>query len=50
MWFVDTKLQSQIHDIWLLLKYQNYNISLPDIFARGRFSEIKKTNNTLPFV
>jgi hypothetical protein len=38
-----------IHDRWILSKNSNYNIPSPDIVARGQYSEVKKTENDLPF-
>lgn len=45
----DLNIKKQIHDRWILSKYQNYNIPSPDIIARGQYSEIKKTDAKLPF-
>jgi hypothetical protein len=40
---------SKIHDRWILSKNASFNIPSPDVVARGQYSEVKKTNNTLPF-
>ena len=45
----DNSLASEIHDRWILSKNASFNIPSPDIVARGQCSEVKKTNNTLPF-
>lgn len=45
----DRKLESSIHDRWILSKTKNFNIPSPDIIARGQYSEIKETRNKPPF-
>jgi len=46
---INPKLKSQIHDGWVISKYQGFNIPSPDTIARGQYSEIKKTKNRPPF-
>jgi hypothetical protein len=45
----DRSRASKIHDRWILSKNANFNIPSPDVVARGQYSEVKKTNNSLPF-
>ena len=45
----DRNLKSQIHDRWIISKYKSFNIPSPDTIARGQYSEIKETENILPF-
>ena len=40
---------SKLHDRWILSKYANFNAPSPDTVARGQYSEVKKTDNTIPF-
>lgn len=42
---VDAKIKSQIHDRFIISKYDSYNIPSPDIIARGQLSEISKSPN-----
>ena len=46
---IDPRLKSQIHDRWIISKDICFNIPSADIVARGQYSEIKETSNTLPF-
>jgi len=42
---VDKKIKSEIHDRFILSKYDAYNIPSSDIIARGQLSEISKSSN-----
>jgi hypothetical protein len=45
----DHKMDTSIHDRWVLSKSKNFNIPSPDIVARGQYSEIKETTAKPPF-
>lgn len=47
---VDSKLKSSIHDRWLISKNDSFNITSPDVVARGQYSEVRSTQNKPPFV
>ena len=46
---MDSKVEENVHDRWVLSKRKNFNIPSPDIVARGQYSEIKETTNKPPF-
>ena len=45
----DSKIKGAIHDRWILSESVNYNVTSPDIMARGQYSEILATFNRPPF-
>jgi hypothetical protein len=45
----DPKLDSSIHDRWMISKDACFNLPSPDVIARGQYSEIKNTTVNLPF-
>lgn len=45
----DYPTASKFHDRWILSKNANFNIPSPDVAARGQYSEVKRTENKLPF-
>jgi hypothetical protein len=45
----DHDLSSNIHDRWIISNNCCFNIPSPDVIATGQFSEIKNTENRLPF-
>jgi len=46
---VDSKTKSKIHDRWIISKNRCFNVTSPDVIARGQYSEIKETTNRPPF-
>jgi len=45
----DSKIKGAIHDRWILSESANYNVTSPDVMARGQYSEILATFNRPPF-
>jgi hypothetical protein len=46
---VDQKIKSQIHDRWIISEHICYNVPSGDVIKRGQYSELKETENTIPF-
>ncbi|MCK9582861.1 MAG: ORF6N domain-containing protein [Endomicrobiales bacterium] len=46
----DKKLNTIIHDRWIVSENQCYNLPSTDTVARGQYSEVKKTSNIPPFI
>lgn len=46
---VDPKLKAEIHDRWIIAENCTFNVTSPDVAARGQYSEIKQTVNKPPF-
>ena len=46
---IDSKTKSKIHDRWIISKNRCFNVTSPDVMARGQYSEIKETTNRPPF-
>lgn len=46
---IDSDLKSKIHDRWIISKNKCYNVTSPDVMARGQYSEIFGTENRPPF-
>jgi Fe2+ transport system protein FeoA len=38
-----------IHDRWIFSQNRSFNVTSPDIMARGQYTEIKETKSILPF-
>jgi hypothetical protein len=47
--FMKGEVRKEMHDRWILSASNSYNIPSTDTIARGQWSEIKTTENTLPF-
>jgi hypothetical protein len=45
----DSKIKGAIHDRWILSESVNFNVTSPDVMARGQYSEILATFNRPPF-
>ena len=46
---IEPYLSKQHHDRWLLSRNAKYNLPSTDAAARGQYSEIKDTENSIPF-
>jgi len=46
---IDSKLNTDIHDRWIISENLCYNIPSTDTIARGQYSEVKRTANFPPF-
>jgi hypothetical protein len=46
---IDSKLNTNIHDRWIISENLCYNIPSTDTIARGQYSEVKRTVNFPPF-
>lgn len=46
----DNKLNTIVHDRWIVSENQCYNLPSTDTVARGQYSEVKKTSNIPPFI
>ena len=46
---IDSRIRSEIHDRWIISQNRIFNVTSPDIMARGQYSEIKETTNKPPF-
>jgi hypothetical protein len=46
---MDSKTKGEIHDRWIIAENAVFNVTSPDVMARGQYSEIKQTTNKPPF-